>query len=82
MATDYPEDFGPESVSEPGKDIKNMDVSKYKEYRKELEAQKAKIRSGYQRIKEKIKRVRQDYRNAVNIGTRSFMTLQVALPPG
>lgn len=65
MAIDYPEDFGPESVSEPSKDIKDMDASEYEEYRKELEAQKAKIRSGYQRIKEKIKSVRQDYRNAV-----------------
>ena len=71
MAIDFPEGFGPESVSEPGKDIKDMDASEYKEYRKELEAQKAKIRSGYQRIKEKIKSVRQDYRNAVNKGTRS-----------
>ena len=82
MAIDYLEDFGPESVSEPGKDIKNMDASEYKEYRKEIEAQKAKVRSGYQKINEKIKSIRQDYRNAVNIGTRSFMTLQVALPPG
>ena len=71
MAIDFPEGFGPESVSEPGKDIKDMDASEYEEYRKELEAQKAKIRSGYQRIKEKIKSVRQDYRNAVNKGTRS-----------
>ena len=51
--------------------MKDMDASEYEEYRKELEAQKAKIRSGYQRIKEKIKSVRQDYRNAVNKGTRS-----------
>ena len=71
MAIDYPEDFGPESTLEPGKNIKDMDVREYEEYRKELEAQKAKIRSGYQRIKEKIKSIRQDYRSAVNKGTRS-----------
>ena len=43
MAIDYPEDFDPERVSEPGKDIKDMDASEYEEYGKELEAQKAEI---------------------------------------
>ena len=71
LAIDYLEYFGPESVSKPGKDIKDMDASEYEEYRKEVEAQKEKMRSGYQRIKENIKSVRQDYRNAVNKGTRS-----------
>ena len=71
MAIEYPEDFGRESALEPCKNMKNMDVKEYEEYRKELEAQKTKIRTGYQRIKEKIKSIRQDYRSAVNKGTRS-----------
>ena len=49
MAIDYSEDFRPERVSELGTEIKDMDASEYEEYRKVLEAQKAKIRSGYQR---------------------------------
>ena len=60
MTIVYPEDVGPASVSEPGKDIKDIDASEYEEYRKELEAQKAKIGS-----------VGQDYCNAVSKGTRS-----------
>ena len=74
MAIDYPEDFGPESVLEPSHNVKNMDVKEYEVYRKEIDVQKSKVRSGYQRIKEKIKSVRQDYRNAVNKGTRSGTT--------
>ena len=53
------------------KNIENMDVKEYEENRKELEAQKTKIRNGYQRIKEKIKSIRLEYRSAVNKGTRS-----------
>ena len=55
MAIDYPDDFGPESASEPGKDIKDIDTSEYEEYQKELEAQKAKMRNGSERINETIK---------------------------
>ena len=71
MAIDYAGDFGPESVLEPGGELKDMDSEEYESYRKKLEDQKRIIRLGYQRIKEKIKSVRQDYRHAVNKGTRS-----------
>jgi len=71
MGIDYSEDFGPENVSEPVKEVKDMDASEYEEYRKKSEEQKERIRTGYQRVKEKIKSIRQDYRCAVNKGTRS-----------
>ena len=53
MAIDFPEGFGPESVSEPGKDIKDMDASEYEEYRKELEAQKQRYEVGIKESKKK-----------------------------
>ena len=71
LAVDFPHDCGPESCHDPGKEIKDMDSEEYESYRKRLEEEKQKIKLGYQRIKEKVKNVRQDYRSAVNKGTRS-----------
>ena len=71
LAVDFPHDFGPESSHDPGKELKDMDSEEYESYRKRLEEEKQKIKLGYQRIKEKVKNVRQDYRSAVNKGTRS-----------
>ena len=48
-----------------------MGSEEYESYRKRIEEEKQKIKLGYQRVKEKVKNVRQDYRNAVNKGTRS-----------
>ena len=71
MGIDFPDDFGPESVSEPTTELTDMESDEYELYRKKLDEQNSKIRIGYQRIKEKVKNLRQDYRNAVNKGTRS-----------
>lgn len=71
LAVDSSHDFGPESCHDPGKELKDMDSEEYESYRKRLEEEKQKIKLGYQRIKEKVKNVRQDYRSAVKKGTRS-----------
>ena len=71
LAVDFPHDFGPESCHDPGKELKDMDSEEYKSYRKKLEEDKQKVKLGYERIKEKVKNVRQDYRSAVSKGTRS-----------
>ena len=39
-----------------------------------MDEEKARVRKGYERISEKIKSLRQDYRAAVNRGTRSGST--------
>ena len=36
-----------------------------------IKAEKGDVKKGYDRVKEKIKALRQDYRQAVNKGTRS-----------
>lgn len=71
MARHYPLDFGPEEVTLPEKELKNMNKEEYNKYISESEAEKALIKSGCSRIKEKTKALRQDYRNAVNKGSRS-----------
>jgi len=50
MATDFPEDFGPDIVLEPGKEHMAMNSEEYEFYREELEEQKRQIPNGYQRI--------------------------------
>ena len=50
VAVDFPEDFGPDIVQEPGKQLKVMHSEDYEFYRKELEEQKRQFRNGYQRI--------------------------------
>ena len=71
MARSYVFDFGPEKVSAPEREIKDMAKEEYGKYIKQLDAQKASIKTGYSRIKEKIKALRQEYRQAVNKGSRS-----------
>ena len=70
LAVDFPHNFGPESCHDPGKELKDMDSKEYESYRKRLQ-EKQKIKLRYQRIKEKVKNVRQDYHSTVNKGTRS-----------
>ena len=53
MAVDFPEDFGPEIVHEPGKELQDMNNEEYEFYRNELEEQQRQIQNSYQRIKEK-----------------------------
>lgn len=40
MAHDYPGDFGPQLVTEPNKDIEDINKEQYEKYTKEAEAQK------------------------------------------
>ena len=66
MATLYSEEhFGPVQLIEDNDDISQ------KEYKQLLTEQKKLIKMGYQRIREKVKEVRQDYRKAVTSGRRS-----------
>ena len=74
MAIDNPEDFGPEVLNSPGAEVKDMDTAEYNALRKTMDEEKARVRKGYERISEKIKSLRQDYRAAVNRGTRSGST--------
>ena len=47
MAVNFPEDFGPDIVQEPRKELKDMNSEEYEFYRKELEEQNRQIRNGY-----------------------------------
>ena len=61
-------DFGPVITTEIGDDLSTEELAK----RKAAVAEEQKlIKLGYQRIKQKIKDLRQDYRNAVTVGRRS-----------
>ena len=53
MACHYPLDFGPEEVTLPEKELKNMNKEEHNKYISESEAEKALIKSGCSRIKEK-----------------------------
>ena len=70
MANENPEDFGPVELTVIT-EVKDMDTAEYSVFRKTIDDEKARVRKGYERIKEKLKTLRQDYRNAVNRGTRS-----------
>ena len=61
-------DFGPVITAETGDDLSTEELAKQKAA--VAEEQKL-IKIGYQRIKQKIKDLRQDYRNAVTVGRRS-----------
>ena len=62
---------GPEKVSAPEREIKDMGKDEYDKHIKQTEAQKVLIKTGYSRTKEKIKTLRQEYRKTVNKGSRS-----------
>ena len=61
-------DFGPVITTKIGDDLSTEELAKQKAA--VAEEQKL-IKIGYQRIKQKIKDLRQDYRNAVTVGRRS-----------
>ena len=48
-----------------------MTSEEYQDYKKRLDREQALIKKGYDRVKEKIRNVRQDFRAVVNKGTRS-----------
>ena len=65
-----PHNFGPSEVSSlEGAD--DMEVSAFNALKEKRSNEEKQIKMGYERVKEKIKSVRQSYRNAVNEGTRS-----------
>jgi hypothetical protein len=51
--------------------LQEMNEKELKEFNNGVKAEKSTIKKGYDRVKEKIKSLRQDYRNAVNTGERS-----------
>ncbi|KAL9952960.1 hypothetical protein ACROYT_G040293 [Oculina patagonica] len=66
-----PDDFGPpESVSLPETGV-GMDVDEFRALKARHETDAKQIKVGYDRVKEKIKVVRQKYRTSVNENTRS-----------
>ena len=71
MAADFPEEFGPEDVTEPIKPLKEMSEKEYEAFKKHRDSERTRLKKGYDRVKEKIRNVRQDFRTAVNKGTRS-----------
>ena len=71
MAADFPEEFGPEVVTEPIKPLKEMSEKEYEAFKKHRDSERTHLKKGYDRVKEKIRNVRQDFRTAVNKGTRS-----------
>jgi len=71
MACRFPSEFGPEKVTEPSTCVKDMSSEEYDLYKKTSEDEKVKISKAYDRIKSKVKGIHQDYRTAVNKGTRS-----------
>lgn len=71
MACRFPSEFGPDKVTEPSTCVKDMSSEECELYKETSDADKVKISRAYERIKSKIKGIRQDYRTAVNKGTRS-----------
>ena len=67
-ATYYKNDFGPVEETSMRDNMTTKDIAKHKLIASE---EKKLIKQGYLLIKEKIKNVRQDYRNAVVQGRRS-----------
>ena len=59
------------SVPQKELEIKDMGKDEYDKYINQTKAQKALIKTGYSRIKEKIKTLRQEYRQMMNKGSSS-----------
>ena len=64
-------DFGLVTVSECPKPLQGMSDKELKEFNVMVKLEKSAIKKRYDRVKEKVKALRQDYRTAVNTGTRS-----------
>ena len=61
-------DFGPVITTEIGDELSTEELAKQKDA---VAEERKLIKIGHQRIKQKIKDLRQDYRNAVTVGRRS-----------
>lgn len=62
MASLYPDAFGTPSLTETGTSIKDMDKDEYENFKTQNDEEKLGIKKGYDRVKEKIRNIRQDYR--------------------
>ena len=71
MAVDFPDDFGPEVLTEPTKSLKAMSEEEHEAFKRQRDTERSQTKKGYDRVKEKIRNVRQDFRAAVSKGTRS-----------
>lgn len=71
LAKSFPDDFGIEKETRASKPLKDMTKSEYEQYKSNLEEEQSLIRKGKERVKEKIKNIRQDFSKAVVKGTRS-----------
>ena len=65
MASLYPDDFGTPSLTETETSIKDMGKEENESFKSQNDEEKLAIKKGYDRVKEKIKNIRQDYRTAV-----------------
>ena len=65
------EGFGPVKLSESSLPLNELDESQRKKFHDMIKVEQSDIEKGYDRVKEKIKALRQDYRQAVNTGSRS-----------
>ena len=63
--------FGPVEETVAEKPVKEMSKEEYKAYKAVHDKEAEMIRKGYNRIKEKVKNIRQDYSKAFVSGTRS-----------
>ena len=74
MAVDFPVEFGPEVLTEPTKSLKEMSEEEYEAYSRNNailnNLRQGKVTTEWKR-REKIRNVRQDFRAAVNKGTKS-----------
>ena len=68
MAKTYEEDFGPVNITPM---LDNLNEEELVCFKARMSREKTDIKTGYERIKQKTKDLRQDYRKAVNEGTRS-----------
>ena len=66
LAKEFPEDFGVPSETKASKAIQEMTKEEYKLYKSRLDKEQNLIRKGKERVKEKIKSIRQDFSKAVN----------------
>ena len=71
MASLYPDVFGTPNLTETETSIKDMGKEEYESFKSQNDEKTLAIKKGYDRVKEKIKNIRQDYRTAVNKGSRS-----------
>ena len=71
MAVDFPDEFGPDVLTEPTKSLREKSEKEYEAFKKQRDTERSQTKKGYDGVKEKIRNVRQDFRAAVNKRTRS-----------